>query len=504
MLKFAVYDNKGPVTDWPLVNAYLGGPGDIAIPGEVSIKDGHILCRTRATHAVSLCLQHDAGRMGRIMLQTCLLPGRHRPYELVVELARHRIKQFIAKSEEWQMFDLSPEHGAIRRWEKARQLFSSAVRSDDRVRAAQAAQQALEMGIDATERLAMAHADTLLHLRFGSRPASSRTLGVRVNPQRHSQPLREIVKRDFDLLILPLRWNELEVEEGRYNWEPIDRWVSWATSENIPIVLGPLLDFSRRALPKWMYVWQHDYNTCRDLVYEQVEKVVQRYRTAVSIWNIASGLNVNDNFRFTPEQMFDLARMANLIARQARKGARSMLEIAQPFGEHGAHSPNSVPPVTFIERAIQEGIRLDCVGVQLMFGQHDHGRASRDLMQVSDVLDRFSLLETPVVVSAFGVPDRLRDEKGGWWRTPWTPEVQSRWTARVFAAALSKPFVETLVWNDLYDHRGADLPGGGLVSEEGRSKPVLQRLVSTRKRLRKPLGPGRDEIKEPAPTRQGG
>ena len=46
------------------------------------------------------------GPMGRIMLQTCLLPQRERPYDLAIELARHRIKMFIAKCEEWQMFDL--------------------------------------------------------------------------------------------------------------------------------------------------------------------------------------------------------------------------------------------------------------------------------------------------------------------------------------------------------------------------------------------------------------
>ena len=61
--------------------------------------------------------------------------------------------------------------------------------------------------------------------------------------------------------------------------------------------------------------------------------------------------------------------------------------------------------------------------------------------------------------------------------------------SRVFAVAMSKPFIETLVWTDLYDHPQADLPAGGLVSADGRAKPVLQRLITTRKRLRKPLGP---------------
>ena len=39
--------------------------------------------------------------------------------------------------------------------------------------------------------------------------------------------------------------------------------------------------------------------------------------------------------------------------------------------------------------------------------------------------------------------------------------------SRVFAMAMSKPFVETLIWTDLYDHDGSILPSGGLVSRSG-------------------------------------
>ena len=489
MLQFAVYDDHGPAEHWPLTGAYLIGSEGLTTPGKISLRSGHIVCKTRSTHPVALCVQHDAGPMGRLMLQTCLLMNRQRPYQLSIELARHRIKMFIAKSEEWQMFGLDADHPAMRLFEKARGLFSSALNMENPIEAGRTAQRSLRAAIKATEQLAVTHSDILLHRRFGSRPASSTSLGVRVGLERDSQPLREIVEEDFDLLVVPLNWSELEVEEGRYNWDPIDRWLDWARAQGKPCVLGPLLDFSKGALPKWMYVWQHDYNTCRDLIYEHVEKVVDRYRWAVSTWIVASGLNINDNFELTLDQMLDLTRMANLIARQARKGARTMIELIQPFGEHCASNRNALPPLTFIDRAIQEGIRTDCVGVQLLFGQSRAGRASRDLMQISDLLDRFGVLEMPLVVSAMGVPSEKIDEEGGWWHEPWSPRVQSRWMSKVFAIAMSKPFVELVVWTDLYDHPRAELPKGGLVSDTGRAKPVLQQLVTTRKKLRKPLGP---------------
>jgi len=488
MLRFSVYDSDGPAAEWPLVNAHLLGPDDKVTRGKVAFRPGEILCRKIGRQSAALCLQFDTPPMGRLMLQTCLLPDRAEPYHLTLELARHRIKSFIAKSEEWQMFDLGAGHPAMRHWERARQLLTRAMTSRDPLEADSAAREALNQGITASERLAMAHAEILLHRRFASRAASSMTLGVRVWPGRDGKPLRELIGSSFDLIVVPFRWKDLEIGEGEYDWGPTDRWMEWAKSQGKPIVAGPLLDFSKAALPEWMYVWQHDYDTCRDLVYDYMKRVVERYRGVVGMWNIASGLNVNDNFEFGGAQMLDLVRTASLLVRQSRKGARTMVELREPFGEHGADPQDSLPPMAFIDRLIQEGIKFDAVGVQILFGERGSGRASRDLMQISSLLDRYFLLEIPILVSAMGVPSEPGDPDGGQWHGQWSPELQARWASRMFAIAMSKPYVESIFWTDLYDHPDAVLPGAGLITDAGQPKPALARLVGARKRLRKPLG----------------
>ncbi|MCP3903760.1 MAG: hypothetical protein GY715_09010 [Planctomycetes bacterium] len=488
MLRFAVHDESGPARQWPLVNAHLVGADDVAVLGRVAFQDGFIDCTRPGRDAVALCLQHDAGRMGRLMLQTCLLPERDEPYNLAVELARHRIKVFIAKSEEWQMFDLSEGHPAMRHWEQARQLLTEALTLENDAGATRIADRALVRAISASERLAMAHAEILLHRRFAKRAASSATLGARIWPGRDGRSLRDLIQTNFDVVVIPLCWKSLEVEEGVYQWGPTDRWMEWAKEQGKPIIAGPLLDFSREALPEWMFVWQHDYDTCRDMVFDHVERVVERYKHVVGMWNIGSGLNINDHFEFAPGQMLDLARMASLLVRQRRRGARTMIELRQPFGEHCAGKGDSMPPLAFVDRLISEGIKFDALGVQLLFGEQHQGRATRDLMQISSLLDRFFSFEVPVLVSAMGVPSAPVDENGGWWHEPWSPEVQARWAGRLFASAMSKPFVESIFWTDLFDHEEALLPGSGLISADGQGKPALSRLVGARRRLRKPLG----------------
>lgn len=511
MLRFAVFDNNALAREWPLVNAHVLGPDDQPIRGDVAFEGGHIVCRKGGNDAAGLCLQWDAGTVGTLMLQTCLLPERREPYLLSLELARHRIKMFIAKSEEWQMFDLSAEHPAPRMWEEARQLMIEAWTSSDWVAADRLAKQSLTKAIEATERLALAHADILLHRRYANRAASSSTLGVRVWPGRDAQPLRELINKEFDALVVPLTWREIEAREGKPDWGPLDRWMDWASKQGKPVIAGPLMDFSKRAMPDWMYVWQNDYDTTRDMTYDHMERVVTRYRSAVGMWNVGSGVNTNDNFTFNAEQMVDLVRMAALLVKQQHRGAKVMIELSQPWGEHCTHNRDSLHPMSFIDRLVQEGIRLDAVGVQVQIGRQGSGRTTRDVMQISAMLDRFFLLELPILLSTLGAPSQVVDDNGGRWQEPWSPEQQAKWISRIFAVAMSKPFVESIFWNDLFDHPNMEMPSGGLINDSGQPKPSLQKLIGLRRVLRKPLGPlklpsraGTPIDEEAVGTRRGG
>ncbi|HMN95760.1 MAG TPA: hypothetical protein PKC43_05855 [Phycisphaerales bacterium] len=488
MLQFLVFDDEGPARTFPLGNAYMLGRDEVAQRAEIDFRDGRIRCRLRGPDPAALCVQQDAGSMGRLMLQTPLLPQRAEPYLLSLELARQRIKQFIVKSEEWQMFDLPPAHAAIRLWEEARELFTLAVNDADPVSADRAARRSVVVAVDASERLAMAHSEVLLHRRFGTRAASSTTFGVGVWPGRFDAAQQAFVEREADIVSIPLTWRDLEVVEGRYDWERTDRWMSWAHARGKPIVAGPLLELSPRALPPWVEVWQNDFDTLRDLAYDHLAKVVERYRQVVGIWSLGAGLNVNDHFGFGADQLVALLRTASVLVRQMRRGARTMIELSQPFGEHAAGRRESVAPLSWLDRVVQEGLHLDCLGVRVRFGLGRDGLAARDLMQVSAMLDRLLPFELPVMVTGLGVPAERVDPAAGQWHGGYSPELQAEWATRLFSIAMSKPFVEAVVWGDLADHAGQALPRAGLLTETGEARPAAAQLAVARRRLRKPLG----------------
>ncbi|MDX1564817.1 MAG: hypothetical protein R3236_05385, partial [Phycisphaeraceae bacterium] len=264
---------------------------------------------------------------------------------------------------------------------------------------------------------------------------------------------------------------------------------------HMPIIAGPVVSFDPKHVPEWLYVWQHDYDTIRDLLYEHVKKVMARYRNVVSLWNVVSGLYVNGRFGFNVEQLMDLTRMAVVLTKQIQPNAKTLIEITHPFGEYHADNPASLPPLTYAEMAIQAGIPFDGFGLKLLMGENAPGRYTRDLLQLSGLLDRFLNLGKPVHVTAVAVPsDRVEPKEesdqapetngkcpGGYWRKPWSTSVQGRWLEAFYSIAFSKPVVESVAWLDLADHKNAEIPHGGLLKSDLEPKKAFQRLSTMRK-----------------------
>lgn len=476
-------------SDGELINAHLLTRDNQVIQGKIEIQDGLITAHAEGHTNYALCLLYDAGESGRLMLQTSILPHREEPYMLSMELARHRIKSFLDLSENWSLFHLSDDNPAVQCWEKSRLLFTEALVCEDEQRAEDLARQALELSIDASERLTMIHAQILLHRRYATRAASTSTLGITIASSRFDEPLRKLVNENADIVTIPMCWSDIEPSEGKFEWGATDRWVKWARSHKKHIVAGPLLDFSTKdGIPEWVAKVEHDYSQLRDKCYDHLEKVIHRYGTAVSFWNVVSGINLNRYVRLSLSNMVDLIRTARLLVKQGRKDAKVMIELVEPFSEFVAHTPESFNAKIFLARLMQEGVTLDALGVQCLVGGSG-GRATRDLMLMSSKLDEFLHVDFPIIITALGAPSKTISELNGWWKSPWDETRQEEWASQMFAIALSKPFVDSVIWTDLYDYKTMNLPTSGFISLKGKPRAVLSKILSMRKRLNTPLGP---------------
>jgi len=488
MLRFAVFDDGGPARNWPMHDVVLLGKGDVVVPGTVRFDSstGHIECEPAESGAVGLGLLHQAGAAGTLALKTGLLPYSSEPYILTVELARRAIGQFLTKTEEWQMAYLGEELPAFEHWESSRRGFTKAMVSTDAHDAHTRAQKALEMAVDASERLVVAHAEILLRRRYAKAGASSTAIGCRVSLDRCVDGLKDVLAKQFGLVVLPITWKALCPQQGEYNWAKADAWMEWAQDHRRRVVVGPLIDLEHGQLPHWTADLGDDYLALRDAAYEHVERVVQRYGDSVGMWNLVSGMEMGTSAVGTEREMVDLVRTLSLLVRSDNRGRRIVVEVARPWGHYRAEHPDAPAPIHFISRLAQSGIRLDAIGIRLLMGG-SQGCAVRDLMDICTLLDRLMSLEVPVLLTACAVPDGPVEGGRGVWRKGWSPKLQATWASILPQVALARPCIESFVWGDLYDTPDAQPSGAGLISAEGRAKPALQRLSQVARLLKKSL-----------------
>jgi hypothetical protein len=562
MLSFAIFDNSGSPAaqrDWSFKSAYLIGPDEVAVQADIRLIDGVLRCEKRSPESAALCVQVQVdgaetspeGRsVGIVALQTCLLPEREHSYLLSLELARHRLMLVLNKLEDWALFDLPADDPVMVSFEGARQAFTQAVvaaggheNGDSKysVQSDKLGRAALSLALEAGEALTFRQATIQHGKRMSgelaaaaariSTPANAITdheaaesrnaligsvgvilptppqVGSIINPEQFNPQLQKITAACADFICLPMRWIDMEPTEGKYAFAKTDRWIEWAVrTARLPIVGGPVIEFRPRSVPDWLYIWEHDYETLRELVYEHVKTLVTRYRRTVGTWTIASGLHVNTNFSLSYEQVMDLTRMCVMVVRKLQPSARVVIEIDQPWGEYYAENPRSVPPMTYAEAISQAGINADLFGLRIEMGQPEIGHGTHDLMAFSALLDRYATLERPLCISAMSAPSEpiepgsigqrsragapTRPAEPGYYRSPWSPEAQVRWMTNMLAIAASKPFVHSICWHELYDQpRGAAYRADGLITASGQPKPAMQRLADIKQAIREKRSP---------------
>ncbi len=491
-LTFEIYRDGKRVTEFVPVAAIGMGPESVPVQADISFENGLLRCRRSDEHAVGIALLWDMGPSGSFLLETTRLAHREKPYILNVELARFRLMKVVQKQEDWNLFDFPRAERFGIKFREAQDLLAQALgRLHEPVEAARMADRALVMAIELSEELGTFHAELLIQRRRGNGAFVKHVVGCGIDTSVQNERYRDIICGNFDYAVVPMSWRQLEPEEHRFETAAVDEWVEVLSRKRLPIIAGPLIQLDETHLPDWMFIWENDFDSIREQAYEYVQKIVQRYRKAISMWNVVSGLHTNSAFSLSFEQIIELTRLLVSQVKALLPNTRTLITISQPFGEYHARKTPSVPPMLYAEMVAQAGINFEAFGVEIEIGVPAQGRFTRDLFQLSCMLDKFSTLGRPLFITAIGAPSRntvdpndrsegrLDPNQAGRWRRAWDPQLQAEWMEAVYHMALSKPYVESLSWSSLADIHPT-LPGGGLLDDVLRPKPAYEKLLEMR------------------------
>jgi hypothetical protein len=494
-VNFEIYRHGQRLPDYQPVAAYIVGPESVPVTGEIALREG-LLTVSRADNApIGLSLLWDAGAEGCYELETPRLQPRQRPYVLNVELARFRLMKIMQKVEDWGLFDYVKAEKIVQKFQTLQEQFAQAlVQLEEPAAASRIADEVLAQAIVLSDELTAFHTDQLITRRRLAGSFVKHIFGCRVDPSIQNQKYREVLAGSFDYAVLPTPWKILQPQEGVYDTQLIDGWAEALSKKRMPLIAGPLVNFDEDDLPDWMFIWENDFDAIRELTYEHVQRLVQRYRKVVSLWNVTAGLCTNRAFTLTFEQMIEMTRLLVTQVKNVFPSARTLVTISQPFGEYHVQSPASVAPMLYAEMVAQAGINFDGFALELEMGVPLPGMFMRDLFQISVMLDKLSGLGRPIFITAVSAPGRatpdpadrsegrLDPSQAGRWRQPWSPQLQADWMEAVYHIALAKPFVESIAWGNLADVNPT-VPGGGLLNDMFQPKPAFDRLQQMREKF---------------------
>lgn len=488
MIKFSTFPANGDAKRVDLRGAYVIGSDDVPLRAELSAHDGEVICKKRSAGAAGISLLWNVEGSGNLMLESIRVQERDRPYNLAVELARGRILRMLHKLEDWGLHDFDDAAPLLKLLDTARDHLIDALQADTDEDATKHARDSLRVAVSASEGLAELHGKVFLDRRESTGSFGEYVIGCTAGNEAPSDTLIEKLAAAADVVTVRMPWRDIEPTEQNFAWQRTDAWIEALSKAKIGIRGAPLLSFNESNVPDWLFIWEHDFDTIRDLAFEHVRRVINRYGQFVEEWTVVSGIHATNCFAFNFEQLMELTRMSAALTKQLAPRAHTILEIVAPFGEYYARNQRTIPPLLYADMAVQSGVNFDAFGLQIMVGPGIDGMFTRDMFQLSCLLDQFTKLGKPVHVTGILAPSSAsiagsQSLDGGFWRGEWSDDVQQKFMKQFFDIALSKPFIESVTWGALLDDAKAPVPSGGLLRTDQTTKPAFDTLKQFRHRV---------------------
>ncbi len=443
-----------------------------------------ILQRTLDESGFLITPWHVQG-VGRLMTSTATLVERSAPYHAAVELARGKVNQIRNHLSEWAPLGVQLPPALQQQFSDMSRGFGQVMSDYPSAQADQSAQCVLTNSFRFVDEFAPFFANELFKLRHQRIPRLETAFGAQLN--RLPQSPDELAD-SFNVIRPSFNWRLIEAEEARYHWDAVDEVLDWAEDRGMPIVAGPLIDFSPSGLPDWINSWRGDLPNIANFMCDYVETVIARYRRRVNHWYLASACNIAGTLGLSEDDMLWLtARLAEAALQMAPELDISF-GVVQPWAEYMAREEHTYTPIVFLDTLLRTGLRMKALNIEIVMGVAQRGSYCRDLLELSRLLDSFAVLSAPLHItmaapSAEG-PDPLA-EPGltagfGSWEGGFTPQFQSEWASKFVGVALSKPYVTGLFWANLSDAAPHRFPHCGLLDETDQAKPALAVLRDLR------------------------
>ncbi len=493
-LRFLIAPSQVP-EDWSdLHRAYLNAVDGRVFPTRVEV-DGNILTfRRQTSQSCKLNIVWHVSDFGRPVIRTASLSEREEPYVLQLELARGKISTLKDQLSVWQIAGLTIPDELWALHDEAFTAFSqAAVIQEDLEKCSERASVALQKAHAAAEMLVQLYARqrlTILHQRSQAMklPVS---LGCNLGEFIPNTKESKLICEAFDAANTDLlNWKMIEPYEGDQNWDLCDQQVDWCEKKHILIRGGCLLDFAPNGLPDWLESWKLDVVNFQSIISHFIETAITRYSGSIRTWTLVSAMNTGGVFGLNEETRLSLTARTIEVAKQTDDSVQCFIRVEQPWGDYLSKGQHQLSPMQFVDAIDRLGVGLSGIDLQLSIGYYPHGSHHHDLLDVSKLIDKWSMLNLPLHIS-LAFPSNVTGDSDdnstmakvqtNQWKTSWSEAAQAEWVELYLPLLLAKPAVTGVFWSRLRDQDARRFPHSGLIDTAGKAKPALNTITKYHK-----------------------
>ena len=480
VMRFIV-DDMERITDSFLSDLYIASVEQIPWRCFAERVDEGFQVRRKIDESGSLYAMWQLSDGGQLLLSTANLRVREQPYVLPVELARGTLNRLRNQAAAWQQAGLEIPSEVVEKIAAAgKQFCDAATNQHDLAFATDAAQQAIRQSLCGCQMLLDAYVDQLQQARQ-EQAKPTLMFGTRI-----AKPVADVataadLTSTFNVACIEPRWSECEPTINDFEWLALDETVDWAQQQKLKTMVGPILAFDSAALPDWLVLWEDDFHTLQSYVVNWVKEVVDRFRGEINIWHCSAKMNSGRVLTLTDEQRLKLTVSALEVVRHADPKTPVIVSFDQPWAEYMTHVNTDVAPLHYADALARSNLGVAGLGLHIDWGYRPVGTQPRNLLELSQLLDQWSLLGLPLVVF-LSVPASLgHDPHGSAKITPLPGDSSSDWNAaqqnelatRLAEICWCKQSVQGVIWSQTFDAQAHTFPNSGLFDSGGNARPLL-------------------------------
>lgn len=451
--------------------------------------NGDLLVEREGFDSAKLNLPWRVDGRGEPLLTTGTLVQRDRPYLLPLELARGKLNTVRNQIADWEQAGFEQNEALRAKLKSAMHHFTeAAVRQHEPQLASLFAQDALIDAVDAAEIAAQLYAEQAISARHRSVAKLPIAFGACLGRKAPEQGLTKMTAALCNTAVVPLVWRNVVPEEDVYQWDAYSEQLAWCQTQGMNTCAGPLVKLDDRGFPAWLNAWQDDVDAVAAFSAEYTARVVQQFLGRVSFWNCATFSYRTHQLGLKDEEK--LRVIGRVVETIRRLDAETPLIVSfdAPWGEYLRKTPLAYAPIHIADHLVRSGLPIAAFGLEIEAGYTGDGSYLRDALELSKLIDTWSMLGVPLYVflaapsaeSEDALAETRSQPIAGAWPGGWSPEGQAEWVSKIVPMLLAKPSVQGIAWQQYRDDEPHELPHAGLIDERGQPKPVFTALTSIR------------------------